>query len=62
MTHRAPPLPTGQLKFMTAHHLPDATHAALELCWTPTPLGDALAAIIASRNQWAAQPHPMGTR
>src|SRR5439155_2355289 len=42
VTHRSPLLPSGQLHFMTSHHLPDATRAAIELGWTPTPLIDAV--------------------
>jgi dihydroflavonol-4-reductase len=55
VTHRAPLLPRGQLQFMTAHHLPDATRAATELRWTPTSLDGALTATITYRNPLTAQ-------
>jgi dihydroflavonol-4-reductase len=46
VTGRSALLPVGQLHFMTSHHLPDATKAAAELGWAPTPLEEAMAATI----------------
>jgi nucleoside-diphosphate-sugar epimerase len=55
-TGRPPLLPAGQLHFMTAHHLPDATRAAAELSWVPTPLEEGLAITIGNRDRLSQRP------
>ncbi len=51
VTGRPPPLPAGQLHFMTSHHLPDAAKATAELGWAPKPLEEAVATTIHDRTR-----------